>query len=81
MCEYCGKSVVMLDYQCEQDSIVHWFYFSSSDLYSIFLPPIFDKSNNFNIHGGTFINISGGTCSGMKDLKDYQTTLSNTLAL
>jgi len=32
---------------------------------------MFDKSSNFNIHGGTFINASGGACSGTKDLKDY----------
>ena len=81
MCEYCGKSVVMLDYQCEQDSAVHWFYSSSSDLYSIFLPPMFDKPSNFNINGGTFIHTSGGARSGTKDSKDYQTTLSDTSTL
>jgi len=34
---------------------------------------MFDKSSNFNIHGGTFIDTSGGTCSSTKDSKDYQT--------
>ena len=77
----CVNSVVMLNYQYEQDSIVHWFYSLSSDLYSIFLPPMFDKLSNFNIHKETFIDASSSTCSGMKDLKDYQTTLSNTSAL
>jgi len=39
---------------------------------------MFDKSSNFNIYGGTFINTSGGTHSSTKDSKDYQTTLSDT---
>ena len=42
---------------------------------------MFDKPSNFNIQRETFINASGGAHSGMKDLKDYQTTLSNNSAL
>ena len=77
----CVNSVVMLNYQYEQDSVVYWFYSSSSNLYSIFLPPMFDKPSNFNIHKETFIDASSSTHSGIKDLKDYQTILSNTSAL
>jgi len=42
---------------------------------------MFDKLSNFNIQREIFIDASGGAHSSMKDLKDYQTTLSNTSAL
>ena len=74
MYEYRGKSAAVLGYQCERD----YNYSSSSNPHSTFLPPMFHKSSNFNIHGGTFIHASGGASSGMKDSKDRQTTLSNT---
>jgi len=33
---------------------------------------MFDKSSNFNIHGGTFIDASGGARSGAKYYDYYQ---------
>jgi len=33
---------------------------------------MFDKPSNFNIHGGTFIDASGGAHSGAKHYNYYQ---------
>ena len=52
--------------------IGNYIYSSSPELCSTFLPPMFDKSSNFNIHGGTFIDASGGSCSGAKHYNYFQ---------
>ena len=41
--------------------IDNYIYSSSSNLYSTFLTPMFDKSSNFNIHQSILIDAPGAT--------------------